>query len=91
MKEPYENLVADLHAPTLQQETTGVVCWVTPYSVYVLLPENTLGVIPRQMYQKKNHSDWLDLTGSLVHCVPFKRRYWDEASGNHQYFIALNQ
>ncbi len=91
MKEPYENLIADLHAPTLQQETTGVVCWVTPYSVYVLLPENTLGVIPRQMYQKKNHSDWLDLTGSLVHCVPFKRRYWDEASGNHQYFIALNQ
>jgi ribosomal protein S1 len=91
MKEPYENLVADLHTPTLQQETTGVVCWVTPYNVYVLLPEHTMGVIPRQMYQTKNHNDWLNLTGSLVHCIPFKRRYWDESTGNHQYFIALNQ
>ena len=91
MKEPYENLVADRHTPTISQETTGVVCWVTPYNVYVLLPDHTLGVIPRQMYQKKNHSDWLNLTGSLVHCVPFKRRYWNEASGNHQYYIALNQ
>jgi len=91
MKEPYENLIADLHTPTISQETTGVVCWVTPYNVYVLLPEHTLGVIPRQMYQTKNYSDWLDLTGSLVHCVPFKRRYWNESTINHQYYIALNQ
>jgi ribosomal protein S1 len=91
MNTPYENMIAELPAPEIQQKTEGIVCWVTPYNVYILLPKQVLGIIPQKMYQNRDYSDWLNLTGTLVQCMPFRKKYWNTSTGDYQYYVTLYQ
>ena len=89
MKPPYKQLIEDLPVPEIKDKTKGIVCWVTPYNVYVLLPRQIIGVIPTHLYQNREYADWLNLTGSLIECVPFRKRHWNINTSNYQYLVAL--
>ena len=77
MKSPYENLILIKPVPQMNKLTTGLVTQVTPYNVYILLPQNVMGIIPRYMYPGIEHNDLLKLTGSLINCIPFRVKNWD--------------
>ena len=78
MKSPYENLIAINPVPQINELTTGLVTQVTSYNIYLLLPQNVMGMIPRYMYPNIEHNDLLKLTGTLINCIPFRVKRWDE-------------
>jgi len=78
MKTPYENMVMDEPLPMKNEQTIGLVTQVTSYEIYVLLPQNVMGLIPRHMFPSVEHNELLNLTGTLINCIPFKVKRWDE-------------
>jgi hypothetical protein len=82
MKAPYEKLISTKPLPLKDEVTTGLVTQVTPYNIYVLLPQNVMGLIPRYMFPTIEHNDLLKLTGSLINCIPFKVKRWDEINND---------
>ena len=90
MVDPYENLIKGLSRPELKKDTKGIIYWVNDQSANVLLPDNVHGKIQMDLYQTRDHHDWLDLTGSVISCIPFKTVEWDDATRNYQYKLALS-
>ena len=88
---PYEKLLQDQAAPELRSETRGLVGWVTSYNTYVFLPNNILGIIPRSLNQNISHGDWINLTGRMVVCIPYKKKVWKPSMQDFQYFISLKE
>ena len=86
---PYERLLKGQPSPEMRSETSCLIGWVTPFNTYAFLPDNILGVIPRNLYQNKGQGDWVDLTGRMQTCVPFKKKVWNESMQDFQYYIAL--
>ena len=86
MKSPYENLIKSKPIPQIDDVTTGLVTRVTPDNVCVLLPQNVMGIIPRYMYPGIEYNDLLKTTGSMIECIPFQVKRWDERNG---YFCML--
>ena len=82
MKAPYEKLISTKPLPLKDEVTTGLVTQVTPYNINVLLPQNVMGLIPRYMFPNIEHNDLLKLTGSLINCIPFKVKRWDEINND---------
>ena len=75
MKKPYQKKIAELPPAVIGKETKGILTWVTLYNGYVLLPNETLGVIPLYRYPEKNIQDWKDQTGTIIGCVPYKETF----------------
>ena len=90
MKAPYEKLVANLSKPMLNQETKGIINFVTPTEINVLLPKKVVGVIPTKLYPKKSIHDWLSLTGCLIECIPFREKLSNSKRRDYQCFVALS-
>ena len=88
---PYEKLLKGQPAPELRSETRGLVGWVTPYNTYVFLSNNILGIIPRSLNQNISHGDWINLTGRIVVCIPYKKKVWNPSMQDFQYFISLKE
>jgi len=82
MKAPYEKLISTKPLPLKDEVTTGLVTQVTQYNINVLLPQNVMGLIPRYMFPNIEHNDLLKLTGSLINCIPFKVKRWDEINND---------
>jgi len=89
MKPPYENLINNLPAPAIQKKTKGLVYHVDVQNAYLLLPQRMLGVLPLRLYPNKEYSYWLNLTGNLVECVPFRKQHWNTTMGDYRYLTAL--
>ncbi|MBT3590972.1 MAG: hypothetical protein HOB68_11040 [Candidatus Marinimicrobia bacterium] len=85
----YEKLLGKNPRPSLNIKTTGLVGWVAPYNVYVLLPQNILGLVPKNHYQDRTHGDWLNLTGEMIECVPIKIKKWNERFQDFQVHLSL--
>jgi len=85
----YEKLMENNPRPSLNSKTVGLVGWVTPYDIYVLLPKNILGLVPKNHYQNRTHGDWLNLTGKMIECVPFKIKKWNEHYQDFQVYLTL--
>ena len=88
-KTPYERLLQSKDRPELKAETECLIGWVTAEYAYAFLPNNILGLISKNLYQNKVHADWVNLTGRMVSCIPFKRKVWNEPMQDYQYLIAL--
>ena len=91
MKDPYEKIVQDLVPPEVMTATTGLVFMVTHDEVCVLLPGQKIGMIPTRLYQNRNYADWLNLTGSLISCIPFRDKDLNNRTSyfDFQYLVAL--
>ena len=85
MKAPYEHLIQDLPVPEIMSVTSGLVSRVTPDKVCVLLPGQMIGEIPTRLYQNRNYADWLNETGNIIDCIPFRIKHNSE----FQYLIAI--
>ena len=89
MKSPYEKLIFNNSIPEINNNTTGLVTQVTPYNIYLLLPQNVLGMIPRHMFPDIEYNDLLKLTGSIINCMPFKTKRWDEANNDKCMYVSF--
>ena len=69
---PYENLIKNLPKPELKTETKGIIYRATKNNVHVLLPKYNHGHIDRSLYENRTDDDWIDITGSMVSCIPYK-------------------
>ena len=78
MKSPYENIVRPKPIPKVDEQSKGIVTQVTPDGIYVLLPQNVTGMIPRHMHPNIDYNDLLRLTGSFINCTPFRIERWNE-------------
>ena len=85
MKTPYEKLIQDLPNPEIMSATSGLVSRITPDKVCVLLPGQMVGEIPTRLYQNKNYADWLNQTGNIIECIPFRIKHDSE----FQFLIAI--
>ena len=85
----YEKLLGNKSLPSLNSKTVGLVGWVTPYNIYVLLPKNILGLVSKKHHQGRTHGDWLNLTGKMIECVPFKIKKWNEHLQDYQVYLTL--
>ena len=78
MQIPYQKIIAELPPAAIGKETKGILTWVTLYNGYVLLPNETLGVIPFYRYPQKNIQHWKDQTGTIIGCIPYKEKFTGE-------------
>ena len=78
MQIPYQKIIADLPPAAIGEETKGILTWVTLYNAYVLLPNETLGVIQLYRYPEKNIQYWKDQTGTIIGCIPYKEKFSSE-------------
>ena len=90
MKTPYLKLVHTKPIPEIDIQTRGIVSQVTPYSIYVLLPQNVIGRIPTKMHPGTNYCDQLKLTGKLINCIPFRVINWDENNDDKSMLVNTN-
>lgn len=90
MKSPYQDILQGRKAPQINESTVGLVTQVTPYNVYVLLSNNILGMIPRYMYPQITHEELIQLTGTLIHCTPFRIKAWDKVTNNKSFLLSFN-
>ena len=87
---PYENLIKDLPKPELRKETKGGIIYrATKDNVHVLLPKYKHGHIEKSLYANRSDDDWMNITGSMVSCIPYKNFEIDGES-SHQFKLALS-
>ena len=89
MKAAYEKLVYENPTPKIDALTKGLVVQVTPYNVHILLPQNVYGTISRHMFPDIEHNDLLKLTGSIINCIPFKIKSWDESNNDRSMLVSF--
>ena len=89
MQLPYKELIADLPPPVNGEKTTGILTWVTLYNAYVLLTDETLGVIPQYRYPEKQPEYWEEQTGSLVDCIPYRKKFSSNPDNVKSFYVRL--
>ena len=86
---PYENLIKDLPKPELRKETKGIIYRATKDHIHVLLPKYNHGHIEKSLYANRSNDDWMNITGSMVSCIPYKN-FEIDGECSHQFKLALS-
>ena len=75
MQLPYQKLIAGLPSPAIGEKTSGILTWVTLHNAYVLLPNESMGIIPLYKYPQFGLQTWKGKTGNVIKCVPYRKKF----------------
>ena len=91
MKVPYQKLISELSPPIIGKKTKGILTWVTPYNAILLLPGETIGLIPRYRHPENDSAYWNDLTGTVIECIPYRQKFSNNPDENNSFYVRLDE